>query len=42
MFRVMIQYNGTYIDLSGWLSLQTPLSYLDQFKDLDYTLEFKK
>lgn len=42
MFRVLVLENNEYIDKTGWLSMETPVSYLDKFKGLNYIVEYKR
>ena len=42
MFRVLVLENNEYIDKTGWLSMELPISYLDKFKGLNYIVEYKR
>ena len=42
MFRVLVFEGNEYIDKTGWLSMELPISYLDKFKGLNYIVEYKR
>ena len=42
MFRVCVKENGKFVDKTGWLSMELPISYLDKFKGQNYIVEYKR
>lgn len=42
MFRVLVLEDNKFVDKTGWLPMETPISYLEKFKGQRYEVEYMR